>query len=661
MSQTNDAKNDDKKKKDVAQDDNARKDDAPQLGHFLDYDRHWLQAIELLKFQLRTKKNNKHFNTLEMFYYEKLEDSFEKLENRTYFETRIANNLFYGLSNEFSVVPYTIPKSNLGLRQYKFMTCPMRVLYYAIGVYLLELVQEYLKDYRSHKHIRSNYGGNLGLEKEELIPNPDRIYYKSYYQEFRRRLRKEIRAKTEQKVVVHLDIENYFDELKIPKLVELLKQYIKESIQKKMNYGEATQGQLVSFFDFLAGGKSGIPQSNNNVISSFIGHLFLTFGDLYLDNQLSKQDDSVDSYKIIRYMDDVYISIVFKEKDSISRTKFLHSLAPRISDCLYEHLGLRLNLKTRLFQLKDPCDKAELQRNLKRVSREFEIADEEKDEPPLDKIDNIIKQLNRLKCSGIDPYFQRHNELDAEMLKEVYDKKVQQMLQMSTTKARLKSVFLGSGGFDFELVNADPAPIIILILACEVVPQEFEKFLGSKKRLTSRDIALVLSYLCQIGFTSDRLVDRLARNPQMEEIMKIFQDGQLPSKSLGYYELTEAQTLKIARCCQSYVFEQIRLRVLFERKAEYSVALNHLLNEIHAICGVLDEKAKGAKKYDADDVNDYLKSQNVPHDTRIKVWKLFDRRNKSTVPHADPFAWAVKKDAYFDYRSHVGDCLKHLL
>ena len=245
----------------------------------------------------------------------------------------------------------------------------MRVLYYAIGVYLLELVQEYLKDYRSHKHIRSNYGGNLGLEKEELIPNPDRIYYKSYYQEFRRRLRKEIRAKTEQKVVVHLDIENYFDELKIPKLVELLKQYIKESIQKKMNYGEATQGQLVSFFDFLAGGKSGIPQSNNNVISSFIGHLFLTFGDLYLDNQLSKQDDSVDSYKIIRYMDDVYISIVFKEKDSISRTKFLHSLAPRISDCLYEHLGLRLNLKTRLFQLKDPCDKAELQRNLKRVSK----------------------------------------------------------------------------------------------------------------------------------------------------------------------------------------------------------------------------------------------------------------------------------------------------
>lgn len=637
----------------------SQKDHVPQFGHFLDFRRHWLQALELLKFQLKTKKKNKHFNTLDMFYYEKLEDSIAKLENQEYFETRIANNLFYGLSDEFSVIPYTIPKSNLGLRQYKSMTCPMRVLYYAIGVYLLELVQEYLKDYRSHKHIRSNYGGNLGLEKEELIPDPDRIYYKSHYQEFRRRLRKEIRTKTEQKVVVHLDIENYFDELKIPKLVELLKLYIKESSQKKMNYDEATQGQLVSFFDFLAGGKSGIPQSNNNVISSFIGHLFLTFGDLYLDNQLSKKGDSVDSYKIIRYMDDVYISIVFKEEDSDSRTRYLHSLAPRISDCLYEHLGLRLNLKTRLFQLNDPCDQKELERNLKKVSSEFEIADEEKDEPPPDKIDNILKQLNRLKDSGIDPYFQRHTELDSEMFKEVYDSNVQQMLQMSTTKKCLKDVFLGSGGFDFELVNADPMPIIILILACEVVPQRFEKFLRSKKQLTSRDVTLVLSYLCQEGFTSDELINLLTQCPQMELIMQKFREGQLPSH--GYFELTETQTLKIAQCCRPYVFEQIRLRVLFELKAEYSVALNHLLNEIHAICGVLDEKAHGATKYDGDDVNDYLKNRNVPHETRLKVWNLFDRRNKSTVSHADPYAWAVTKETYLDYRSHVGDCLKHLL
>ncbi len=52
--------------------------DAPQLCYFLDYKCHWLQALELLKFQLETKKGNirkkkgntkkkqgnRHFNTL---------------------------------------------------------------------------------------------------------------------------------------------------------------------------------------------------------------------------------------------------------------------------------------------------------------------------------------------------------------------------------------------------------------------------------------------------------------------------------------------------------------------------------------------------------------------------------------------------------------------
>ena len=55
--------------------------------------------------------------------------TFKNLEDKEYFTTRIANNRFYGLSKEFAVVSYTVPKSSLGLRRYKFMTCPMRVLY----------------------------------------------------------------------------------------------------------------------------------------------------------------------------------------------------------------------------------------------------------------------------------------------------------------------------------------------------------------------------------------------------------------------------------------------------------------------------------------------------------------------------------------------------
>ena len=660
MTQANDAKKDDKKNKDVAQNDIPRKDDAPQLGHFLDYDRHWLEALKLLKFQLKVKKENKHFNTLDMFYYEKLEDSFGKLEDREYFETRIANSRFYGLSKEFEIVPYTIPKSNLGLRRYKFMTCPMRVLYYAIGVYLLELSEGYLAYYyKSHENIDSSYGGNLCFKDGKLNLNPYRIYFKSHYQKFRRRLRQEIRENTEHKVVIRLDIQNYFDEISISVLLELLREYVKPSIQKETCYDETTRSALGSFFDFVASEASGIPQSNNDVISSFIGHLFLAFGDLFLDDELCEDNDLIRCYTIIRYMDDIYISITFREESCELRHRFLHSLAPRIADCLHQNLGLRLNPKTRLFPLNDPTAKKELEGCLKRVSTEFEIADEENKQSPPDKIENIIGQLKKLKHSDIDPYFERHGEVDEEMLKEVYDDSVKEMLKMRKTKTRLKNIFLGSGGFDFELVNADPVPIIILMLACDSVPEEFENFLLSRTHLTSRDIHLTLTYLCQKEFNQPNLLRLLKQNPQMQKVMEIYASAKLPSRSLGYYELTKKQTLE--SITQPYVIEQIRLRILCEQKGEYSVALNHLLNEIHGICRDLDETSKSANKYEAPEVNDFLKIRCVRNETRVKIWNLSDRRNKNPVSHADPIAWPVSKEDYLDYRHHVGKCLKHLL
>lgn len=634
----------------------------PQLGYFLDYKCHWLQALDLLKYQLETKKGNKskkgnrHFNTLEMFYYEKLEEFFEKLESEEYFKTRIVNNLFYGLK-EFAVVPYTRPKSNLGLRRYKFMTCPMRVLYYAVGLYLFQLSQEYLREYyKSHEHIHANYGGNLYLEDGKLNLKPDNIFYQKHYKKFRKKLRQEIRSNTERKVVIYLDIENYFDELSIPKLLDLLEKRVKPSTQREMRYDATTQTQLVSFFNFVVGGTSGIPQSDNNVISNFIGHLFLAFGDSFLDDELHKKNDSIESYAIIRYVDDIYISITFKEQDNDLREQFLNSLAPRISDCLYENLRLRLNPKTRLFDLEKEKDKQELEKKLKKVSQGIEIADEENKEQSADKITNIFKQLRKLKNSSIAPHFQGHRELEEEVLKEVYDQKVQEMLKKSDYKSHLKGIFMNSGGFDFELVNAYPLPIIILILACEDVPEKFEKFLLSKEDLTSRDIYLILSYLCQREFDQAELLELLKRSPQMKEVMEIFEDS-LPPKLIGYYGLRAERVSKIA---EPNVTEQIRLRVLCELKEEYSVALNHLLNEIQAICYVLDKGAKGRKKYEANQVATFLRNQNVSHKTQTQIRNLFDRRNKSLVSHADPTAWTVTKDEYINYRSHVGDCLRHL-
>ena len=646
-----------------------QKDDILGLGHFLEY-RHWVEALKLLKYQLERKKTNRHFNKLEMSYYEKLKTSFGKLENEQYFNTRIANNLFYGVGKEFAVFPYTIPKSNLGLRRYKFMTCPMRVLYYTVGLYLLEISQEYLQGYKSHKHIRAGYGGNLGFnDKRKLILKPNRVYYKIHYENFCRGIRKEREGDTERKVVIRLDIQNYFDELNIPKLLNLLGERVKPTIKRRMCYDERTQTQLIYFFDFIARGASGIPQSDNNIISDFIGHLFLVFGDLFLDEEIRQHNDSVKCHSIIRYADDLYISITFKEQDKALRTGLLNSLAPRIADCLHKKLGLRLNPKTRFFDLRNQDDTDALERNLKQVSEGNEIEHDEGNAPPEEKIRNIFDELTKLRRFPIAPYFPDHCELDSDgesfneqnfkdILKGVYDDNVQQMLNKPIIKYRLKKLFLG---FDFELVNTYPMPIIILMVACDDVQKAFEKYLLSKTHLTSRDISLTLNYLCQTEFSHSNLLNLLEQDPQMKKIMKIFERGCLPSESPGYYALTEEQTLKIAQPPQPHIIEQIRLRGLSEQKGEYSVALNHLLNEIHAICHLLDGEAPTLNKYTAQKVGRFLTSKSVPHETHQQIQNLFDRRNISPVSHADPIASAVAKDEYEKYRFHVGKCLQHLL
>jgi hypothetical protein len=141
--------------------------------------------------------------------------------------------------------------------------------------------------------------------------------------------------------------------------------------------------------------------------------------------------------------------------------------------------------------------------------------------------------------------------------------------------------------------------------------------------------------------------------------MDAFEKGNLCSEFPGYYNLHENQVLKIAKL--SNVIEQIRLRVFAEQKKQYSMALSHLLNEIHSIAWQLDSPSIDQSKYKAVHVLDFLTKQGVPHGIRIKIRNLFNRRNKTPISHADTSSWHVTELEYFDYRNQVGECLKCIL
>ena len=96
--------------------------------HFLTYEL-WREALKLLNFQIDAQKENRYFKTVSMIYYKSLDGYINRLESEEYFKEKISNNLFYGMEDEFAIYSYIIPKSGLGVRNYKFFTYPMRVLY----------------------------------------------------------------------------------------------------------------------------------------------------------------------------------------------------------------------------------------------------------------------------------------------------------------------------------------------------------------------------------------------------------------------------------------------------------------------------------------------------------------------------------------------------
>ncbi|MBU0493707.1 MAG: hypothetical protein KKA73_29730 [Chloroflexi bacterium] len=361
------------------------------LGHFLTFSL-WQQALKLLNFQTSCQESNRHFKTISMIYYQTLGSTVENLQSEEYFEGKVANNLFYGLEEEFASYPYIVPKAGLGLRRYTFFTYPMLAVYYAVGLYLLKLSEEFINNYyNARQRLRSYYGGNLHFLDNELQPTKENIYFKTYYTRFRNHVRRETVGDVNNRIVMKLDIQNYYEEISLPMLLEFLDKYIKPSQKATMRFDTTTRDQIIFFFRFLANNNNGIPQSDNSLISSFIGYLYLVFGDLLVEEEINKIRTVVKEYSLIRYVDDTFISITFGDGLSDRAQKeYAESLGACVADSLYYRLNLRLNPKTRFFCLGDQSQLEELISGLKKVSPKYHLSDEQDDEPPANKIDNIF-------------------------------------------------------------------------------------------------------------------------------------------------------------------------------------------------------------------------------------------------------------------------------
>lgn len=202
--------------------------------------------------------------------------------------------------------------------------------------------------------------------------------------------------------------------------------------------------------------------------------------------------------------------------------------------------------------------------------------------------------------------------------------------------------------------------MIILIIQDKNLKHEFRSFLAQKKTITTSDADLIIKYLCQDNFHDNDLFNKLAENPLFKDIVELIVNSNRICDVPGYYNLSCMSIRRISYMPE--VIEQMRMRYFYERNQSYSVALNHLLNEIHAVCIRAVENED--EDCNANKIFEYLTSLNIPYETRITIRNLFDRRNHNGVSHpgkGNSTVREVTKEEYFDYQQHVGYCLESLL
>jgi AbiA family abortive infection protein len=678
--------------------------------HFLTYPV-WKEAVRLLTAQIESKKKpNRHYYNLSFFYFEKIEPELAKIEREQFFQEKVASNLFYGLENEFFLYPMTIPKAGIGLRKYLFFSVPMKVMYYAVGTYIVRLSQQLLHDLRNDNDLKhSYYGGNLFFDKEQLVLKPENLYYKNHYEAFQKKLQEEKNGeKVKDKVIIQLDIQNYFENILIEVLLNNLEEYCKPSEKKSLIFDQNTRELITFFFHFISNGEPGIPQSYSNVISNFIGYLYLIFGDLIIVdciNELNSSWKVVDQQKVLRYVDDTYISLTFKSGVSKKKKKlFIHELLNRIAEQFYIELNLRFNKKFSIHFMDNEKDVEAFTQKANLRSVEGEAEDSEDNELAIESVDiskverqdvsvsaeqffkglkAVNKGVTASEPTGSNSYldikvpemvtalfelladlkkkdiiFIHENAEDPkikETLQFAYDRNVNKLLEKPKNVEKLEAIFKN---FEWELARIHSRVFAILISMTEKAKAEFEKFLLDKQQVTAFEADFILSYLAQNDFEHQELLQKLGENHHLQPIIDHFQNPRVSVEN-DYFDLPLEWVLNFQNDLN--IYEQIRLRVYHEHRKEYSFALNHLLNELHAISRHLDPVAKSkGNNYNSNCVADFLNSLAIPAKTRAKIRNLFDRRNKNPISHPGEenlVAWAVTAEEYLDYKKYVQDCL----
>ena len=496
------------------------------------------------------------------------------------------------------------------------------------GNYLLE-IKTFTKD-----NISSYYGAGINYQKETF--NYKNIYYRDHYLKFKKETVSHINS-SNYNYCIRLDIENFFESLSVRNLLNILEKKITFPIRREYNYDDETKEAILDFFNYInCGSDVGIPQSDNNVISSLISNIYLTFFDIEILDILKNKKNEILDYKITRYVDDIYIFLNLKDKKKI----YCLELVKEFSEILFKKLKLKFNNKLLITDLRDREEVDNLKNNLKLTSLNENFYSSENVNIVSD-FDLLMKELK--KMNSVENLL--NNNIDKSILNMIYDEKMKDYMKSPEIEQELKTYF---SKFEISLLKYMPAKAVLILLI--KYSNRIDEIINYIKQTTKGILEenLIREFYVQMEINQIKVSKDIK-----DEISYMFKSSKVYESYSDIFQIFQKLDIKVS------IIDQIRSLKICENQKQYSLALNHICNIIVELIYYLYNPEKNIEKITGNYIKELIE-KDIGLDMALNIQNLFSRRNNNLISHSSEKSYKVINEEYPEYKKYFLDLMEEL-
>lgn len=625
----------------------------------------WEKAVEIIDTTIKLSEKNKHFNTLNIDYYKKLNETYKnEVKTKNYYDKKIKNSLFYGYNNEFFSLGYLKSKTIYSARNVKFLSYPMLAIHNMIIIYLFNLFNPFYENYiKKNKRINSFYGGSFSIKDNNFYYKEDSLYYYNQYLKYKKKLYSNLKGKAlNNTVVLRIDIRDYYNNISVSKLLDYIDKYLVPSRKIEYSFDELTKKTIIDFFSYLMEEKDGIPAIEQSALNNFLGYLYLCFADIKLDNTfIVNYSEVINNFNIIRYVDDIYIFLEFNEniKENEIKLKIILDIFNSLRDIYFSEFNLVINDKTKCFDLSIEDNINALKNEIKITSQNEKnfIEDNLSIEEKYRELFYSLKEM-KSKNKSINNFFIKEDKIDISIFNEIYNKAMNNYLNKPQNKKEILEVV---ENISLSEITLAPKPLLILLYKYQnfTLINKIKQEILELRTIKIEHVEVILEILAQENFINcENLILKIKENKNFIKIIEYYENSNKQESEIKYIDIFNDIT----------IINQLIARKKAILSKKYALALNHLINEFQLYCFYLcrssENKRIEYKNYTCLELKkDLLNNFNITTDDLVYIEKAFDNRNINQISHSvsdRKFIKNILETEYLEYEKRLEEILEKL-